>query len=155
MTLPARGSCLCTPGLGAANTACKTERENIGTQTATRILAQHHECSAGSHICTHTEPCRAGYCVFSHHSSVQQQRRGRGGSSLKRERRKQPVSCTTACPGLQQAVPTFSPVLITVKTPVVLSSRPQPTKKSVLWPEHEQITLPLPSFCPLLQVKGR
>lgn len=49
------------------------------------------------------------------------------------------MSCIKSC---SKAL-TFSPVFITVKTPVVFSSRPQPTQKSVLWPEHGQITLPL------------
>lgn len=38
------------------------------------------------------------------------------------------ISHIKPCPGLQQVVLTFSPVFITVKTPVVLSSHPQPTK---------------------------
>lgn len=53
--------------------------------------------------------------------------------------------------GLEQVVLTFSPVFITVKTLVVSCLHVPNQQKSLFF---EQITLPLPSLCPLLQVKG-
>lgn len=61
------------------------------------------------------------------------------------------------CPadiGLQQVILTPSPASVMVKTPVVLSSCPQPTKSLLFGSSLNKYPPPLPLCCPLLQVDG-